>query len=181
MSQNVEIEISKLLHCSFSGGTAVSMRDLSRMWSLEMQWFSPDSALSLARRLHLAGWLVGSHDSLEPCSSIPDHPPEMGWRPFLSMFEEMPESPDTDVKDEAPPPTENSTGKNENREPSSVDIPLARMASIVSSMSGLERREVLRRAERKRRALGPVSLQIAILLLAREQNLDMKELIEFLN
>ena len=55
------------------------------------------------------------------------------------------------------------------------------MASIVSSMSGLERREVLRRAERKRRALGPVSLQIAILLLAREQNLDMKELIEFLN
>ena len=55
------------------------------------------------------------------------------------------------------------------------------MASIVSSMSGLERREVLRRAERKRRALGPVSLQIAILLLAREQNLDMEELIEFLN
>ena len=55
------------------------------------------------------------------------------------------------------------------------------MASIVSSMSRLERREVLRRAERKRRALGPVSLQIAILLLAREQNLDMEELIEFLN
>ena len=40
MSQDVEIEISKLLHSSFSGGTAVSMRDLSRMWSLEMQWFS---------------------------------------------------------------------------------------------------------------------------------------------
>ena len=89
MSQDVEIEISKLLHSSFSGGTAVSMRDLSRMWSLEMQWFSPDSALSLARRLYSAGWLVGSQDSLEPCSLIPDHPPEMGWRPFLSRFEEL--------------------------------------------------------------------------------------------
>ena len=176
MSEDVEIEISKLLHSSFNGGTAVSMRDLSRMWSLEMQWFSPDSALSLARRLHSAGWLVGSQDSLEPCSSTPDHPPEMGWRPFLSRFEDMPESPDTDMVDEAPPPMGNPAEKNEG-ESSSIETPLARMASIVSSMSGLERREVLRRAERKRRALGPVSLEIAILLLAREQSLEMEELI----
>ena len=181
MSQDVENEISKLLHSSFSGGTAVSMRDLSRMWSLEMQWFSPDSALSLARRLHSAGWLVGSQDSLEPCSSIPDHPPEMGWRPFLSRFEEIPESPDTDTEEEAPPPMDEPDEKDEERESSSIEIPLAKMASIVSSLSGLERREVLRRAERKRRALGPVSLEMAILLLAREQNLDVEELIGLLD
>lgn len=181
MSRDVEIEISKLLHSSFSGGTAVSMRDLSRMWSLEMQWFSPDSALSLAGRLHSAGWLVGSKDSLEPCPSVPDHPPEMGWRPFLSRFEEMPHSPDTDTADEAPPPMDDPVEKDEGGEPSSIGAPLARMASIVSSMSGLERREVLRRAERKRRALGPVSLEIAILLLAREQNLDVGELIGLLD
>ena len=177
MSQDVEIEISKLLHSSFSGGAAVSMKDLSRMWSLEMQWFSPDSALSLARRLHSAGWLVGSQDSLEPCSSTPDHPPEMGWRPFLSRFEDMPESPGTDMVDETPPPMDNPDEKNEGGESSTIETPLARMASIVSSMSGLEMREVLRRAERKRRALGPVSLEIAILLLAREQRLEMEELI----
>ena len=55
------------------------------------------------------------------------------------------------------------------------------MASIVSSMSGLEGPEVLRRAERKRRALGPVSLEVAILLLAREQNLEMGDLVRFLD
>ena len=181
MSQDVEIEISKLLHSSFIGGAAVSMTDLSRMWSLEMQWFSPDSALSLARRLHSAGWLVGSQDSLEPCSSISDHPPEMGWRPFLSRFEEMPESAGMDVQDEPPPPLDNSVEKNEGGESSSLEIPSARMASIVSSMSGLERREVIRRAERKRRALGPVSIEIAILLLAREQNLELGELIGLLD
>ena len=181
MSQDVEIEISKLLHSSFSGGTAVSMMDLSRMWSLEMQWFSPDSALSLVRRLHSAGWLVGSQDSLEPCSSIPDYPPEMGWRPFLSRFEEIPESPDTDLEDESSPPIDDPAEKDEEAESSSIEIPLARMTSIVSSMSGLERREVLRRAERKRRALGPVSLEIAILLLAREQNLDVGELVGLLD
>ena len=47
---------------------------------------------------------------------------------------------------------------------------------MVSSMSGLDRREVVRRAERKRRALGSVSIEIAMLLLAREQNLEMDEL-----
>ena len=181
MSQDVEIEISKLLHSSFSGGAAVSMRDLSRMWSLEMQWFSPDSALSLARRLHSAGWLVGSQDSLEPCPSIPDHIPEMGWRPFLSRFGEMPESPDNDTKDEAPTPMDEPAEKDEEGESSSIEIPLAKMASIVSSMSGLERREVLRRAERKKRALGPVSLEMAILLLAREQNLDVGGLVGLLD
>lgn len=93
----------------------------------------------------------------------------------------MPESPDTDTEDEVPHPMDEPAEKNEEGESSSIEIPLAKMASIVSSMSGLERREVLRRAERKRRALGPVSLEIAILLLAREQNLDVGELIGLLD
>tara|TARA_B100002019_G_C21219552_1_gene573927 strand:+ start:809 stop:1354 length:546 start_codon:yes stop_codon:yes gene_type:complete len=181
MSLDVEIEISKLLQSSFIGGDAVSMRDLSRMWSLEMQWFPPDSALSLARRLHLAGWLVGSQDSLEPCSAMQDHPPEMGWRPFLSSFEEMPESPGAITEDEVPQTLDNPSEKNEVEERYGTETPSARMASIVSSMSGLERREVLRRADRKRRALGPVSLEISILLLAREQNLEMRDLIGLLD
>ena len=181
MSQDVEIEISKLLHSSFSGGIAVSMRDLSRMWSLEMQWFSPDSALSLARRLHSAGWLVGSQDSLEPRSSIPDHPPEMGWRPLLSRFEFLHDAPDNVVENKTPPPVENPPKENEVKEPHCLENPLASIISIVSSMSGLEGPEVLRRAERKRRALGPVSIEIAILLLAREQNLEVGELIGLLD
>ena len=180
MSQDVEKEISKLLHSSFSEGAAVSLRDLSRIWSLEMQWFSPDSALSLARRLLQAGWLVGSQDSVEPCPLIPDLPPEMGWRPFLSTFDEMPEAPEKHEEDEAPPLVRGLTEKKKDEESYSGENPSARLASIVSSMSGLERREVLRRAERKRRALGPVSLEIAILLLAREQNLEVDELIGLL-
>tara|TARA_B100000530_G_scaffold309166_1_gene234715 strand:- start:73 stop:216 length:144 start_codon:yes stop_codon:yes gene_type:complete len=45
-------------------------------------------------------------------------------------------------------------------------------------MSGLGKREVIRRAQRKRRALGPVSLEVAMLLLAREQNLELENLVE---
>tara|TARA_B110000116_G_C16360826_1_gene369704 strand:+ start:330 stop:485 length:156 start_codon:yes stop_codon:yes gene_type:complete len=49
---------------------------------------------------------------------------------------------------------------------------------MVAKKSGLEKREVIRRAQRKRRALGPVSLEVAMLLLAREQNLEMDDLPE---
>jgi len=181
MPQDVEIEISKLLHSSFLGGDSVSMRDLSRIWSLEMQWFSPDSALSLAGRLYQSGWLVGNHDSLEPCPSIQDHLPEMGWRPSLSRFEFLPEAPDKVGKNETIHPMENPAHENEEKEPYPLENQLASMASVVSSMSGLEKREVMRRAERKRRALGPVSLEVAILLLAREQNLEMGDLVRFLD
>ena len=181
MTQDVEIEISKLLQSSFIGGDSVSMRDLSRIWSLEMQWFSPDSALSLAGRLYQSGWLVGNHDSLRPSPSIQDHLPEMGWRPFLSRFEFLPDAPDKVVENETIHPMENPAHENEKKEPYPLENQLASMASVVSSMSGLEKREVMRRAERKRRALGPVSLEIAILLLAREQNLEMEGLIGYLN
>ena len=44
-------------------------------------------------------------------------------------------------------------------------------------MSGLDRAEVVRRAKRKRMALGLVSLRMAMLLLAREQNLEMDDLV----
>ena len=92
----------------------------------------------------------------------------------------MPEAPETHEEDEAPPPMGGPTENKEDEESYSDEKPSARLVSIVSSKSGLERREVLRRAERKRRALGPVSLEIAILLLAREQNLEVDELIALL-
>jgi len=53
-----------------------------------------------------------------------------------------------------------------------------KLASRVARLSGLEKREVIRRANRKKRALGAVSLEVAMLLLAREQNLEMGDLAE---
>ena len=44
----------------------------------------------------------------------------------------------------------------------------------IADSSGLERKEVMRRAQRKRRALGPVTLWMSLLLVAREQKLAMR-------
>ena len=44
----------------------------------------------------------------------------------------------------------------------------------IRDRSGLDNKEVVRRAQRKRRALGPVTLWMALALVAREQGLDME-------
>ncbi len=54
------------------------------------------------------------------------------------------------------------------------------LVSLVSRRSGLDRREVLRRAQRKRRALGPVTMLMSVALLAREQGLEMHEVLELM-
>ena len=179
MPSDVEIEISKLLCSSFSGadGEAISSRDLARMWSLEMQWFSPEVAQSLVDRLHDSGWLVGESDSLSPCTTSFQHTPELGWRPFLSRVGEIPEPPPVPHERVAVPSHASAPAESDDRPPSEEESK-GKLASMIASMSGLERREVIRRAQRKRRALGPVSLEVAMLLLAREQNLDMEELVE---
>ena len=178
MPSESEIEISKLLHSSFNGGPGekIGLRDLSRMWSLEMQWFSPEDSKDIAERLLASGWLIGEEDSLSPCHSVSDHVPELGWRPFLSTFGEIPMPPHPPEERiastvEIPAPTTLAEQSNsEGRE--------GKLVYLIASMSGLEKREVIRRAQRKRRALGPVSLEVAMLLLAREQNLEMDRLVD---
>jgi hypothetical protein len=48
------------------------------------------------------------------------------------------------------------------------------LIDLIAEESGLANREVVRRAQRKRRALGPVTLWMALALVAREQGLDME-------
>jgi len=47
----------------------------------------------------------------------------------------------------------------------------------IAAASGLDKREVIRRAQRKRSALGPVTLWMSLLLVAREQRIDLEPLL----
>ena len=48
------------------------------------------------------------------------------------------------------------------------------LIELIATQSGLDNKEVVRSAQRKRRALGPVTLWMALALVAREQGLDMR-------
>tara|TARA_B100000131_G_scaffold166261_1_gene160778 strand:+ start:341 stop:895 length:555 start_codon:yes stop_codon:yes gene_type:complete len=180
MSGEPELEISMLLSVSFNGTgeSELSKSDLARMWSLDMQWFTPDSASKLVERLLKSGWLVESEGFIFPSNATFDSQPPLGWRPLLGRIENIPGPP---IRKSQVPPTSNEELSHEvksqevGRKTNAEHVPLS---EILSEMSGLERDEVIRRAKRKRLALGPVSMRIAMLLLAREQNLDMEDLLE---
>jgi len=178
MSKGDENEISMLLSISFHGveGSKLSKGDLVRMWSLDLQWFSPESSSQLVERLHTSGWLVGSDSSLSPNRNISMVQPELGWRPFLDRVRHFPSPPNEDLYDSKP--------KEEEKDRLEVVVEEKPMSSelgsltiSISEMSGLDRAEVVRRAKRKKMALGLVSLRMAMLLLAREQNLEMDDLV----
>ena len=95
----------------------------------------------------------------------------------MSRVGEIPEPPKT-APEKIPGPSEPPVSpESDDRSPSEEETQ-GNLANRIASMSGLEKREVIRRAQRKRRALGPVSLEVAMLLLAREQNLEMEKLVE---
>ena len=61
-------------------------------------------------------------------------------------------------------------------EPPSIDPAVTHTTTLldqIAEAAGLDRKEIMRRAQRKRRALGPVTLWMALLLVAREQQLPM--------
>ncbi len=180
MASDLESEISQLLFVSFGGDTKarISNKDLARMWSLELQWFSPEASLSLVAVLRNSGWLVGDDDSLSPFRGFKTEAPEMGWQPFLPSDLNLPKPPNVESEgdfDETEGPEleklpEREYEKFQNEESQEL-------ATTISRLSGLGREEVIRRAKRKKRALGPVTLEMSLLLVAREQNLEMERII----
>ena len=178
-------EISQVLFSTFNShqGDGFSKSEISRMWSLEMQWFAPESSPILVDTLHSRGWLVGSTDSLRPAPGLDLEPPPLGWQPLLVRTGDVPAAPVSDVQQGRP--TEPAKAASETTPLSSTPAEggadrTQTLISLVSRKSGLERREVVRRAQRKRRALGPITLDFAVALLAREQSLDMHEVLEII-
>ena len=184
MPDEISVQISKLLSSSFENlpDSTISRSNLARMWSLELQWFSPSKATELVDRLCDSGWLIEDSGSLYPCNGSLLHDPELGWQPFLSRVTEIPAPPGREISYVRSSPEPRVVDIIEhveeiNQTETHSDL-TKQIASKVSSLSGLSSSEVIRRAERKRRALGPVSIHMAILLLAREQNLEMQDLID---
>ena len=189
MSEHWADQIARLLHASFHGAPdrGISKPDLARMWALELQWFSPEDSMGIADRLLEFGWLVEDEGSMIPNPHIEPLPPDLGWQPFSGSFAVIPAFVPPSTND-APEPTQSESRPPLSKEQELPDEqsrhPLDRAEDSIQALiahvarkSGLEQREVVRRAQRKRSALGPVTLWMAIALLAREQGLDMHEVL----
>lgn len=205
-----EDDISRILYSIFEGieSETVLRSDVVRLWSLEMQWFSPQDAERVIDALSDSGWIKQEKNILQISSGVDLIIPGLGWRPItrrmlsppsftISQNEkinpisknlskprvrksnEIREQPAKDYRYSQP----RISSLDPEKKPADYDeqtIPLDRaeesvpfLVELISNQSGLEKKEVVRRAQRKRRALGPVTFWMALALVAREQGLAM--------
>ena len=195
MSEAHEQEIGRLLQISMAGlpGNSTTREELSRIWSLELQWFTPQEADLIADRLSERGWLVETEGGLSPPLGLELPRPSLGWSPLARRMIDPPEfkrhtppaqthpipREPTEVVVEPPAPKQQPMPRISDPEPTSMPPDRAEgsipgLISMIGEKSGLENKEVIRRAQRKRRALGQVTLWMALALVAREQGLDMQ-------
>ena len=190
MSDDSIEEISRLLFVTFSELNHIEISDLIRLWSLELQWMEPNDAELVIEKLLQSGWLINENDILTPADGINKILPELGWRPIFRKISNpsdfISESKDIILNiDESLPSkivvkvieSESKSSLVIERPPDRSEATIPNLIKLISQLSRLENREVVRRAQRKRRSLGPVTLWMALALVAREQGLDMVEIV----
>lgn len=147
-----------------------------RIWAFDLGWFDMETATRIRDNLVNTGWLEESTEGMWPGIEVLAVDVPFGWLPTMRLLENPPGIPKgistTAVTEslDAPPPMENVV-ESVPIDPASTHITI--LLDQIASTSGLDRKEVMRRAQRKRRALGPVTLWMALLLVAREQQLPM--------
>ena len=159
------------------GGEAIDRDSVCRIWTFDMGWFDMETSTRVRDNLVGKGWLDENSEGVRPGIEITAIEIPFGWLPTMRLLENPPTLPK-----ETPPPSATEsvaepvsveqTVKSAPIDPASTHI--ANLLDQIANTSGLDRKEVMRRAQRKRRALGPVTLWMALLLVAREQQLPMR-------
>ena len=180
MAEAAEIapEIAILLAQTWStqDGDEIGRDSICRIWAFDFGWFDMETALRVRDNLIRTGWLDASDEMVQSGINLGAIEIPFGWLPSMRLLE----SPPTVPKGEKPAeivnvgldeaPTQQST------ESQAIDPAVTHTTTLldqIAEATGIDRKEVMRRAQRKRRALGPVTLWMALLLVAREQQLPM--------
>ena len=69
LEQSIE-EVRKLIFVSFSEEEKLSIDDIIRLWSLELQWMEPEEASIIVDKLIESGWLKQEENQVSPILSL---------------------------------------------------------------------------------------------------------------
>ncbi|HIF04311.1 MAG TPA: DUF2240 family protein [Candidatus Poseidoniales archaeon] len=160
-------------------GQTIDSEAICRIWAYDLGWFDMRTAARVRDGLIDSGWLEMESGGLSPTVDISSVELPFAWMPVM---EDPPllsggklAEPVEEVEEETAEMSVEPTPQ-----PAAVDPATAHITVLlerISESSNLDRKEVMRRAQRKRRALGPVTLWMALLLVAREQRLSMPGLV----
>jgi hypothetical protein len=187
---NDDIEdIRRVLAICFRDGETLDALDIERILSFDMEWVAPDVAEKVVQALIAKGWLTGEENALQPAVSLQGVLSPLGWFPRPSRLlhpvhpdgNKSPPSADVEKPTAAsqPPVSKESTLLISDSSDPRAKL-TQRLSKFIAKSSELSLDEVERRAKRKQQALQYVSIWMCLALVAREQNLSMKEIIDAL-
>ena len=184
-------DVRRVLAICFRNGEPLEALDLERILSFDMEWISPDEAEGAVQQLIAAGWLSGDDSALEPTVSLEGVQSPLGWfhrpsRLLKPVAAEREMESKTTPTPEHPPKKPSAVEKSVSiiHENSTSDPRMrvvGRLTKFIAKSSEISVEEVERRAKRKHGALGYASTWMCLALVAREQGLAMKEIIEALS
>jgi hypothetical protein len=184
----IDDEIRRIIHATFSNSITSELPydELVRIWALDMQWMNPGMAPQIIDKLCETGWLTNSNGRLSPNQNVIPLDPPFGWSPIVRSLLTPPELVVKPVEQprilipEGVVKSQIEVVANQKYPPDWAEASIKPMIAWISQESGLPMKEVVRRAQRKRRALGPVTLWMALSLVAREQGLNMSKIAELI-
>ena len=182
MGESLEVDIQRILAITWKAESSnpKTIDEIARFWSLNLQWLNPEEALLAANNFVTNGWLNSLGNGYVPSINIQGVIAPLGWWPKTSLFmgDYRKDPGKADVTNEIKTTSTNSApATSENEISSDNDKILKRMIRFVASKSGLEREEVERRAGRKVAALGHITDRMSVILVAKEQGLDVSDLL----
>lgn len=181
-------EIRRIIHATFSNSITSELPydELVRIWTLDMQWMNPGMAPQIIDKLCETGWLTNFDGRISPNQNVIPLDPPFGWSPNVRSLLSPPELVVKPVEQprilipEGVVKSQIEVVTNQKYPPDWAEASIKPMIAWISQESGLPMKEVVRRAQRKRRALGPVTLWMALSLVAREQGLNMSKIAELI-
>ena len=184
-------DVRRVLAICFRDGKPLAAIDVERILSFDMEWLSPDDAETAVQSLISTGWLVEEDNSLSPSISISGITAPLGWFPRPSRLtnpvsmqfideveadggevETIPIAVTPAVKIEVTVGDENDADPRKKL--------TKRLTKYIAKTSKIDIEEVERRANRKQKALAVVTNWMCLALVAKEQGIQMKEIVDAL-
>jgi len=187
----VSDDLQRALAVLFRDGRAIDASDLAREMAFVHGWLSTGDADTAVIRMVEQGWLTNEGAGLVPSEATNQVHPPLGWMPRPSnLLDPTPWQAQAQAAIPAAPPEAPKVAAERTSISPALDVSAAtdprarvegRLIGFVARSSGLERDEVLRRAQRKQQALRPCTSWLALALVAREQGLDMGAIVDALS
>ena len=182
-------DVRRVISLSFRGQDRISDIDLERILSFDMEWLSPEEAEIAVSKLIEAGWLIGDRESLFPSFDVKNIATPIGWYPRPSRLLQPIEFKQVEDSDKVLNKTIITPSKIAAKAIQSISSEINdpreklanRLKKYISRQTQISVDEIERRSERKQKALNYASNWLCLALIAREQGLEMEQIVSSLS